>query len=78
VKDGKFTIRVHKGPHRVEIHAQVEERQATVADAPPEAGNTLRSIIPAEYNETSTLSFDVQSAKDRPAFDLSSGRNRPQ
>lgn len=78
VKEGNFTIRVHKGPHRVEIHAQVEERLAAVAGAPPETGITLRSIIPPEYNEKSTLSFDVQSSKDRPAFDLSSGKHRPQ
>jgi hypothetical protein len=72
VKDGGFTIRVCKGPHRVEINAQVEERRAASPNAPPEAGITTRSIIPPRYNEQSTLSFDVQSAKDKPAFDLTS------
>ncbi|NBT76740.1 MAG: hypothetical protein EBT15_12400, partial [Betaproteobacteria bacterium] len=33
------------------------------------AGCGDSSIIPPEYNEKSTLSCDVQSAKDKPAFD---------
>ena len=74
IKDGGFTIRVYEGPHRVEINAQVEERRPVPANAPPEAGSTFRSIIPPRYNEKSTLEFDVQSAKDRPAFDLTSDK----
>jgi hypothetical protein len=38
----------------------------------PEAGIVVWSIIPARYNEKSTLSYNVQSASDRPAFDLTS------
>jgi hypothetical protein len=72
VKDGGFTIRVRKGPHRVEINAEAEERRAAGPNAPPEAGITYRSHIPPRYNEKSTLSFDVQSAQDKPAFDLTS------
>jgi hypothetical protein len=74
VKDGGFTIRVHKGPHRVEINAEVKERRDTGPDAAPEAGITTRSIIPPRYNEKSTLMFDVQSAQDKPAFDLTSDK----
>ena len=74
VKDGGFKIRVHKGPHRVEINAQVEETRNAGPNALPEAGIVSRSIIPPRYNEKSTLSFDVQSAQDKPAFDLTSDK----
>jgi len=74
LKDGGFTIRVHKGPHRVEINAAVGEQRNAGPNAPPEAGTVTRSIIPPRYNEKSTLTFDVQSAKDRPAFDLTSDK----
>ena len=74
VKDGGFTICVHKGPHRVEINAQVEERRDAGPNAPPEAGIAMRSIIPPRYNEKSTLTFDVQSAQDKPTFDLTSDK----
>jgi hypothetical protein len=76
VKDGGFTIRVHKGPHRVEINAQAEELRDAPAGALPEAGMKISSLIPPEYNDKSTLSFDVQSATDRPAFDLTSRKKR--
>jgi len=74
VKDGGFTIRVHKGPHRVEINANVEERRNAGPNALPEAGITYQSLIPPRYNEKSTLTFDVQSAQDKPAFDLMSDK----
>ena len=70
VKDSGFKIRVHKGPHRVEINAQVEENRNAVPNTPSEAGIVSRSIIPPRYNEKSTLTFDVQSAKDKPVFEL--------
>ena len=71
LKDGSFTVVVHKGPHQVKVEASVEERRSPNPNAPPEeAGVTYRSIIPPRYNEKSTLTFDVQSAQDKPAFDL--------
>jgi hypothetical protein len=72
VENSGFKIRVHKGPHRVEINAQVEEKRNAGPNAPPEAGIVSRSIIPPRYNEKSTLTFDVQSAKDKPVFELTS------
>lgn len=74
VKNGGFTIRVHKGRHRVEINAQVSEPIAAAANVPEGMPIPVmyRSIIPPRYNEKSTLSFDVQSAKDQAVFDLKS------
>jgi hypothetical protein len=70
--DGEFTIVVLQGPHRVKVEASAEERRTTAPDEPPEFAVTYRSIIPPRYNEKSTLSFDVQSAKDKPLFELTS------
>ena len=72
ITDGSFTIRVRKGPHRVEINAEVEETRNAGPNALPEPGIVSRSIIPPRYNEKSTLSFDVQSEKDKPLFELTS------
>ena len=74
VRDGGFTIRVHKGPHRVEINAAAAEQRNVGPNAPPEAGVVTRSVIPPRFNEKSTLTFDVQSARDKPAFQLTSDK----
>ena len=74
LKDGQFTVVVHKGRHQVKVEAYAEERRTPAPNEPPEATVTYRSIIPPRYNEKSTLTFDVQSAKDRPAFDLTSDK----
>lgn len=80
LKDGLFTVLVHKGLHRVKVEAYAEERispsssESLGPNALPEADIVYRSLIPPRYNEKSTLSLDVQSAKDKPAFDLTSDR----
>jgi hypothetical protein len=72
IEDGRFSIKVYKGPSRVEITAQKEGQRPAAPGALPEAGIVVWSIIPARYNEKSTLSYNVQSASDRPVFDLTS------
>lgn len=74
IHDGEFTIVVLQGPHRVKVEAYAEERRTPAPNEPPEAAVTYRSIIPPRYNEKSSLSFDVQSAQDKPAFDLTSDK----
>jgi hypothetical protein len=54
------------------VEAYEEERRKPARNDPPELAVTYRSIIPPRYNEQSTLTFDVQSVSDRPAFDLAS------
>jgi len=70
IKDGIFTIKVYKGSNRVEINGQETEQRPVAPGAPPEAGVVSKSIIPSRYNEKSTLTCDVKSEKDRPAFEL--------
>lgn len=72
IEDGRFSIKVYQGPSRVEIIAQKVGQRSAAPGALPEAGIVFSSIIPARYNEKSTLSYNVQSASDRPAFDLTS------
>lgn len=72
IEDGRFSIKVYKGPSRVEITAQKMGQRPAAPGALPEAGIVVWSIIPARYNKNSTLSYDVQSASDKPAFDLTS------
>ncbi len=72
ILDGEFTIMVLQGPHRVKVEAYAEERRTTTPNDPPESAVTYQSIIPPRYNEKSTLSFDVQSEKDKPVFELTS------
>jgi hypothetical protein len=74
IKNGEFTIHVFKGPHRIAINAQVAEKRKVDPNAPPGTSPEVeyRNIIPARFNEKSTLSCTVESAKDRPRFELSS------
>ena len=74
LKNGQFTVLVHKGRHQVKVEAYAEERHTPAPNEPPEATVTYRSIIPPRSNEKSTLTFDVQSAQDKPAFDLTSDK----
>lgn len=74
IEGGRFTITVYKGQHRVEITAFAQEQRPMPPGVPPEAGIFYRSLIPPRYNDKSTLSYDVQSSKDRPAFKLTSDR----
>ena len=74
IENGRFSIKVYKGPSRVEITAQQVGQRPAAPGALPEAGIVVSSIIPARYNEKSTLSYNVQSASDRPAFDLTSDK----
>ena len=74
LNEGQFTVLVHKGPHQVKVEAYVEERRATAPNEPPEAGISYRSIIPSRYRDKSPLTFDVQSAEDKPAFELTSDK----
>lgn len=78
ITGGSFTIRVLKGPHRIAIQAHVAEKRKLVPGAPPGASPEFdsRSIIPARYNDKSTLSFTVESSRDRPRFDLTSDTPR--
>jgi len=61
VVDGAFTVTVSKGPHRVEV---------TALSMKPGADSVPVNIIPRRYNAKTTLSFDVQTAKDQPKFEL--------
>ena len=74
INHGSFTIRVLKRPHRIGIRAYLAEKREVDPNAPPGASSefTTRSIIPTRYNDKSTLSFTVESSKDRPRFDLTS------
>jgi len=72
IEEGRFSIKVYKGPSRVEITAQQVGQRPAAPGALPEAGIVVWSIIPARYNEKSTLSYNVQSASDRPVFNLTS------
>ena len=68
---GDFTLETYLGPHRVEVYADKKVSRPIGPDDPPELAFELTSLIPERYNKKSTLTFDVQSPKDRPAFDLS-------
>lgn len=68
---GDFTLETYPGPHRVEVYADKKESRPIRPDDPPELAFVLTSLIPERYNKKSTLTCDVQSPKDRPAFDLS-------
>jgi len=70
--DGLFTVVFHKGPHQVRVEAYAEERRVIGPNELPGPIITYTSIIPPRYNEKSTLTFDVQSAKDTPIFHLTS------
>lgn len=74
LKDGQFTVLVHRGSHRVKVEAYAEERRTTDPNEPPESAVVYRSIIPQRYNEKTTLTFDVQSPSDRPEFALTSDK----
>lgn len=63
---------VPQGPHRVKVEASAEERRTIRPDELTEFAVTYRSIIPPRYNEKSTLTFDVQSAKNKLVFELTS------
>jgi hypothetical protein len=62
VVDGSFTVTVFKGPHRVEVNALTVK--------PDNNEGVPINTIPRRYNGQTTLTFDVQSAKDQPRFDL--------
>lgn len=69
IADGAFSVAVFKGPHRVQIMAtRVQSR----SDGSGDGGYELipGNIIPRRYNDNTTLSFDVQNAKDKPKFEL--------
>jgi hypothetical protein len=69
ITDGAFSVAVFKGPHRVQIMAtRVQPRSGGSGEGGYELipGN----IIPRRYNDNTTLTFDVQGAKDQPKFDL--------
>jgi hypothetical protein len=54
------------------VEASAEERRTIRPDELQEFAVTYRSIIPPRYNEKSTLTFDVQSAKNKLVFELTS------
>jgi hypothetical protein len=54
------------------VEASAEERRTIRPDELTEFAVTYRSIIPPRYNEKSTLTFDVQSAKNKLVFELTS------
>lgn len=72
---GRFTIRVHPGPHRVEIVSMAREERPVPAGGLPEQGITFRNLVPSRYNEKSTLTADVAPAgSSRLDFELTSDK----
>ena len=72
---GRFSIRVHPGPHRVEIVSILREERPVPAGGQPEQGITFRNLVPSRYNEQTTLTADVTPAgPNRADFALTSDK----
>lgn len=69
IVNGVFSVAAFKGPHRVEITSPKLKRLSGGSDA-GEYEVIRANILPSRYNAKTTLSFDLQSAKDQPKFEL--------
>ena len=72
LQDGRYTFRTVAGEHRVVIRAVSDKPIITSPVDPP----VYESIVPARYNDASTLTADVTpTGPNRFDFDLSSNKS---
>jgi len=71
LQDGRYTFRAVAGEHRVVIRAVSDKPIVTSPIDPP----VYESIVPARYNDATTLKAEVTPAgPNRFDFDLTSGK----
>jgi hypothetical protein len=69
IRDGKFRVSVPVAKQRVEISANVVDREKT----PPNPTNdqiVMKKLVPSRYNSQSTLTLDVQHGLNEPEYKL--------
>jgi hypothetical protein len=71
IVSGTFAVTTYRGPHKVEVYSVRQQLQpGNGKDMQPYTD--LVNVIPARYCEKTTLTCDVQTPNDRPAFALTS------
>lgn len=66
IKNGKYTLKAREGKNKVEIRAT----QVVPGKKGPMGEDWVEQFIPAQYNDSSTLSAEVGSGKTKHDFDL--------
>lgn len=71
IRDGQFIAKVPVATHRVEISANVIDRQLTPPN-PTDEQIVMKQLIPERYNTRSELTLRVVAGSNEPRFDLQS------
>src|SRR5215212_9187307 len=69
IRDGKFRVTVPVAKQRVEISANVIDREKT----PPKATNdqiVMKKLVPSRYNSESKLEINVVAGLNEPVYEL--------
>ena len=71
IEDGKYTARVPVGPSKVQVRAPKTVARKAGKQAGPGAGSDLvEESLPAKYNDSTTLTYDVKPGAQTKDWDL--------
>lgn len=72
LKEGKYSVKVPVGTAKVELRVPrpVARRKDGAKDGPGPGGDLIEESLPAEYNNNTTLRFDVQPGKQEKNWDV--------
>jgi hypothetical protein len=69
IRDGKFRVQVPVAKHRVQIVANVVDREKTPSNATDDQ-IVMKKLVPSRYNSQSTLTIDVVQGLNEPEYKL--------
>jgi hypothetical protein len=72
IENGKYTARVPVGPAKVQVRAPktVAKPKAGKQEGPGAEGDLVEESLPAKYNDSTTLTYDVKPGTNTKDWDL--------
>jgi len=72
IEDGRYTARVPVGPAKVQVRApkSIAKRKAGKREGPGAEGDLVEESLPAKYNDSTTLTYDVKPGTNTKDWDL--------